>query len=191
LDAVLLTHEHRDHTAGLDELRSFNFALNRAMPIYARNSVHQTLRKEFSYAFAPDPYPGVPCFELIEISDKPFHIGQLEISTINAMHLRLAVFGFRIGNFAYLTDLSHIEANEKNKLLNLDVLVISALHRETHYSHFNLGQALQLISEVRPSRAYLTHISHFMGMHAEVNASLPQNVELAYDGLKIDIPGAL
>jgi phosphoribosyl 1,2-cyclic phosphate phosphodiesterase len=187
LDAVLLTHGHKDHTAGLDDVRAYNFKQNRAMGVYAAAAVQNTIKREFNYAFSREKYPGVPQIIQHVISNKPFMVNDIEIIPVEAAHYFLKVFGYRINNFAYMTDVSEISTKEKKKLLNLDVLVINALRVKIHYSHFNLEQALNLIKEVAPKKAYLTHISHMMGRQADLEAMLPKNVKFAFDGLQLNL----
>lgn len=187
LDAILFTHEHSDHTAGLDDIRPYFFRQG-DIPVYAHPRVLQSLRKRFDYIFATeDKYPGAPSVREVEIGNKPFKVGDISVVPINVMHNRVQVFGFRIGNFAYITDAKTIADEEVKKLKGLDVLVINALREEPHHSHFSLHDALEFIQEVRPKRSYLTHISHHLGFHAQVQASLPENVFLAYDNLKITL----
>jgi len=187
LDAVILTHEHKDHIAGLDDIRAYNFMQKCAMDIYARASVQRAIKKEFNYAFSKKKYPGIPQIIQHDISNKPFSICGLEIIPVEATHYFLKIFGYRIGNFAYLTDASDIAPKEKKKLHGLDVLVVNALRTKIHYSHYNLEQALNLIRELEPKKAYLTHISHMMGKHEEIEKLLPENVHFAFDGLKISV----
>jgi len=187
LDAVILTHEHKDHIAGLDDIRAYNFMQECAMDIYARASVHRAIKKEFNYAFSKKKYPGIPQIIQHDITNTPFSICGLEIIPVEAKHYFLKIFGYRIGNFAYLTDASDIAPKEKKKLHSLDVLVVNALRTKIHYSHYNLEQALNLIRELEPKKAYLTHISHMMGKHEEIEKLLPENVHFAFDGLKISV----
>lgn len=187
LDAVVFTHEHKDHVAGLDDVRSFNFHQKKDMPVYARKQVLNALEREFAYAFAPVKYPGVPRINLNEIYNSEFYIGDLKVLPVEVFHYKMPVFGFRISDFAYITDANRIENIEKLKLKNLDVLVLNALQKEDHISHFTLSQALELIEELNPKKAYLTHISHRLGKHADVTIDLPDNVALAYDGLSLEI----
>lgn len=187
LDAVILTHEHKDHIAGLDDIRAFNFVQNKAMDVYARASVQRIIKKEFNYAFCKNKYPGIPQIEQHIIRNELFTVDKLEILPIEAKHYFLKIFGYRIGKFAYLTDASEINTKEKKKLAGLEVLVVNALRSKKHYSHYNLEQALDLIKEVKPQKAYLTHISHMMGKHEEAGKLLPENVQFAFDGLKINI----
>ncbi|MCV9926979.1 MBL fold metallo-hydrolase [Flavobacterium sp. LS1R49] len=188
LDAILFTHEHADHTAGLDDIRPFNFRQGE-IPIYAHERVIGNLRKRFDYVFETvNKYPGAPSVKTIEvINDEPFAVGDKIAIPINAMHGDLQVFGYRIDDFAYLTDVKTIEQVEIDKLKNLKVLVINALRVEPHDTHFNLQEALDFITLVQPEKAYLTHISHVLGFHEEVQKKLPENVFLAYDNLEITI----
>ncbi|WP_010232026.1 MBL fold metallo-hydrolase [Gillisia marina] len=187
LDAILFTHEHNDHTAGLDDIRPFFFRQG-DIPIFAHPRVLKNLRKRFEYILNnDDKYPGAPSVQINEIENKPFLFKKLPIIPINAMHNRLQVFGFRLKDFAYLTDVKTIEPEEINKLKGVKVLVINALRLEPHHSHFNLEDALAFIAEVNPEQGYITHISHLLGFHVEIQATLPKNVFLAYDNLKITI----
>jgi len=187
LDAVIYTHEHKDHTAGMDDIRAFNFKQKKAMELFTDLNVEGCLKKEFSYAFQENPYPGVPRLNLNRIENKPFDVLGILFRPIQLMHYKLPVFGFRIGDFAYCTDVNYISPEEKKKLIGLKVLVITALRKEEHISHFSLSQALDVIDELKPEKAYLTHISHLLGLHKEVSKELPQNVEIAFDELTITI----
>jgi phosphoribosyl 1,2-cyclic phosphate phosphodiesterase len=188
LDAILFTHEHADHTAGLDDIRPYNFRQGE-MPIYAHERVIGNLKKRFDYVFETvNKYPGAPSVKTIEvINDEPFAVGDKMAIPVNVMHGDLQVFGYRIDDFAYLTDVKTIEEVEIRKLKNLKVLVINALRVEPHDTHFNLQEALDFITLVQPEKAYLTHISHVLGFHEEVQKTLPKNVFLAYDNLEITI----
>ncbi|WP_034922124.1 MBL fold metallo-hydrolase [Gillisia sp. CAL575] len=187
LDAILFTHEHNDHTAGLDDIRPFFFKQG-DIPVFAHSRVLQNLHKRFEYILDDhDKYPGAPSVQINEIENKPFLFKDLAIIPINALHNRLQVFGFRLKDFAYLTDVKTIEPEETNKLEGVKVLVINALRQESHHSHFSLEEALTFIAEVNPEQAYITHISHLLGFHDEIQATLPKNVFLAYDNLKITI----
>jgi len=187
VDAVLLTHEHKDHTAGLDDVRAFNYLMNKPMRIYAEEKVLSSIRREYAYVFAEKRYPGIPEMDLKEISEKPFIIDGDKITPIRIYHHKLPVLGFRINNFAYLTDIKTIEEKEKQKLLGLDVLVVSALKVEGHISHMGLNEALDLINELSPKKAYLTHISHMQHPYYELRKMLPDYIEPAYDGLRISL----
>ena len=185
LDAVLFTHEHKDHTAGLDDVRAFNFLQRRDMPIYARASVLEQLQSEFAYVFAEKRYPGTPRLQLNEIKNEPFEIQGVTFMPIEVKHLHLPVFGFRVHDFAYITDVNFISETEQEKLRGLDVLVLGALQREPHPSHYTLSEALEMIERIKPKRAFLTHISHKMGLQRELDVELPPHIRLAYDGLRL------
>ncbi len=186
LDAVVFTHAHKDHTAGLDDVRPFNFRQNSDIPLYGQASVLEQIKVEFAYAFAENKYPGTPRLQLHPVENKPFEILGLQLTPIEVMHHKLPVFGYRIGDFSYITDANFIAEPELEKLRNSKVLVINALHKgPRHLSHFVLPEALEIIEKLQPHVAYLTHISHSMGLHAQVEAELPPHVHLAYDGLKI------
>lgn len=187
LDAILFTHEHSDHTVGLDDIRPFFFKQG-DIPIYAHQRVMQSLRKRFDYIFASEnKYPGAPSVGENIITNSLFKVKNVSVQPINVMHNRVQVFGFRIRDFAYVTDAKSIEEEESEKLKGVDVLVLNALRKEPHHSHFNLEEALEFIRKIKPERAYLTHISHMMGFHEEVQAELPENVFLAYDNLQITV----
>ena len=185
LNGILLTHEHTDHIFGLDDIRAFNWVQGQPTDIYAEERVQIAIRRIFDYVFAPYTYPGIPQMHLHLIENKPFRIGELEILPIRGFHYKLPVFGFRFRKIAYVTDVNRLEEAEINKLRGLDVLVLNALRKEDHISHYNLSQAIEIISEVKPAKAYLTHMSHQMGFHDEVQKELPENVFLAYDGLMV------
>lgn len=187
LDAILFTHEHKDHIAGMDDIRAYNYIQQKAMPVYAEVRVQNALRQEFSYVFAEEKYPGIPEVEFITLKNKEFNIGSLKITPIRAMHLKLPVFGFKIGNFAYLTDINFIPEEEKEKIRNIDYLVINGLRREKHISHYTLDEAVELINEVNAKNGFITHISHQMGLHKEIQKQLPVHIQLAHDGLELDI----
>ena len=186
LDAILFTHQHKDHTAGMDDIRSFNYLQQMAMPVYCEERVLKSLQNEFAYVFDDDKYPGIPEIEPhIITQDDTFDIGELSFQTIRVMHAGLPVLGFRTNDFAYITDANFIESSELEKLKGLKVLVINALRKRKHVSHFNLTEALEVIKLVNPEKAFLTHISHLMGFHEEVSRELPENVELAFDELEV------
>jgi phosphoribosyl 1,2-cyclic phosphate phosphodiesterase len=187
IDAILYTHEHNDHTAGLDDIRPYFFRQG-DIPIYAHKRVLDSLKKRFDYIFeSENKYPGAPSVVVNEIQNVPFKFKELDIIPVNVMHNRVQVFGYRLADFVYLTDVKTIEDEEIEKLRGVKVLVINALRIEKHHSHFNLEDALEFINNVKPERAYIIHISHLMGFHEEVQAQLPENVFLAYDNLKITI----
>ncbi len=188
VDAILFTHEHADHTAGIDDIRPFNFKQGK-IPIYAHSRVIENLKKRFDYIFETENrYPGAPSVDAIEVlNNVPFKVGNLKVIPINAFHANLQVFGYRIDKFAYLTDVKTIEADEIEKIKGVEVLVINALREEPHHSHFSLQDALDFVTLVQPKKTYLTHISHLLGFHDEVQKKLPPNVFLAYDNLEISI----
>jgi phosphoribosyl 1,2-cyclic phosphate phosphodiesterase len=188
VDAILYTHEHADHTAGLDDIRPFNFKQGN-IPVYAHERVLNNLKRRFDYVFETEnKYPGAPTVTPIEVKNNdPFVLGVKEITPINVMHGSLQVFGYRIESFAYLTDVKTIDDQELDKLKNLDVLVINALREEHHNTHFNLQEALDFIALVKPKKAFLTHISYHLGFHDEVQNKLPESVYLAYDNLEINL----
>jgi len=183
LDAVLFTHEHRDHIAGLDDIRSFNFKQQKPMDVYAEERVIRALKHEFPYVFAENKYPGVPSVNIHRINKESFSIGNMKVIPVRAMHYRLPVFGFRIGDFGYLTDANFISEEEKEKFIGVKYLVVGALRKEKHISHFTLDEAVSLINDLSPRRGYLTHMGHQMGKYAEIEKMVPPNVRLAYDGL--------
>ncbi len=188
LDAVVYTHSHKDHIAGMDDVRAFNYSQKRDMDIYASPEVEEALKREFFYVFMTEKYPGVPSVKLHAIENKAFQIEDVPLLPIAVWHHKMPVYGFRIGNFAYITDANRIPAEEMHKLEHLDVLILNALRKETHISHFNLEEALAIIHKIKPKKAYLTHISHQLGLHAEEETLLPKNVFLAYDGLELQLP---
>ncbi|MDR2085656.1 MAG: MBL fold metallo-hydrolase [Dysgonamonadaceae bacterium] len=183
LDAVLITHEHYDHVGGLDDLRIFS--RDEAVNVYAESYVANRIQQRIPYVFKERKYPGVPNLNLCEIKNKPFLVEGIEIIPIRLMHGRLPVFGYRIGNLAYLTDLKIIPKNEYAKLENLDVLIINALRKEPHLSHETIDDALANIARIRPGKAFLIHMNHGFGLHEVMQKTLPENVFIAYDGLEI------
>ena len=187
LNGILITHEHVDHIFGLDDIRAFNWVQKQATDIYAEERVQIAIRRIFDYVFSTWKYPGIPQMHLHLIENSSFMINDLEIIPVRGYHYKLPVFGFRFGKIAYVTDVNHLEDAEIEKLRGLDVLVLNALRKEDHISHYSLNQALEVIAEVKPGKAYLTHLSHQMGFYDEVQAELPENVFLAYDGLEITI----
>lgn len=186
IDAILLTHNHKDHTGGLDDVRSFNYFERRAFPIYCEDYVQQSLRKEYSYAFDEHPYPGAPQYELHTITNEPFCVHGVEVVPVRALHYKLPVLGFRFGKFGYLTDASAIDDSELEKFKGVDCFVVNAIRFEKHISHFTLGEALEVIAKVGAKRSFLTHLSHQLPIHASLQKLLPEGVEPAFDGLRIE-----
>lgn len=187
LDAVVFTHEHKDHIAGLDEIKAFNFINKMRMPVYATTNVEKALHREFAYIFSDEKYPGIPEIDVINYNDEPFYVGDILLEPINVLHYKMQVKGFRAKDFAYITDANFISEEEKEKLKNLNVLVLNALRKEPHVSHFTFEEAIELVKELKPRKAYFTHISHQLGLHEEVTKELPSNIELAIDGLQLII----
>lgn len=187
VDAVLVTHEHKDHLAGLDDIRPIYFMMKEPIHIHTLPRVLKVIRKDYDYAFRQHPYPGVPSFVLHPVSNEPFRVGDVEITPIHVRHLTLPILGYRIQDMAYITDGSFIAETELQKLTELKLLVINALRIKEHYSHFNLQQALAIIERLQPERAVITHVSHEMGLYEEVRRDLPPNVEIGYDGWCMEI----
>lgn len=187
LDAVLFTHPHKDHIAGLDDVRAYNFFQEQPMQIFANQMTIDALMREFAYAFADKKYPGVPNLELNTITEEPFLIGDIAITPILVWHLKMPVYGFRFGQFTYITDANKIDEAEKEKIRGSEIVVINALRKEKHISHYALNEAIDLVHELKVPKAYFTHISHQLGKHSEVENSLPKGIHLAYDGLVIEI----
>lgn len=183
LDSILLTHEHKDHISGMDDVRAFNYKSQDAIDIYSEERVQKAIRKEFSYVFSEYQYPGIPKMRLIPISEHGFSIKGIQIIPVRVFHYRLPVYGFRIGNFAYITDANYIPEESKEKLFGVKYLVVNALRKENHISHFSLREAIDFIREISPKKAYITHISHQMGCYNKVSEELPPEIMLAYDGL--------
>lgn len=187
LDAVLFTHEHKDHTAGLDDIRPFNFSQKKDMPIYGTKKVLNQIKKEFAYIFEEIKYPGVPSVIPNEIVNESFLVENIPVLPIQVMHYRLPVFGFRIKDFTYITDAKYIDKKEIEKIKGSKILVLNALQKTHHISHLTLDEALEMAEMIQPEQAYFTHISHKLGSHQEIEAQLPPQVRLAFDGLKIEI----
>lgn len=186
LDAVVFTHEHKDHTAGLDDVRPYNYFFgNQNMPIYARKQVIEQLKREYAYAFADEKYPGIPLLEPIEVTSKPFHIGPIPMIPIEVMHHKLPVFGFRIHDFTYITDANYISEESMNLMKGTKILVLNALQIQPHISHFTLQEAIEVAQKIGAKQTYFTHISHKLGLHADIQKILPDSIHLAYDGLSL------
>ena len=187
LHAVVFTHEHKDHTAGFDDIRAFNFISKKKIDVYASARVQEAIKREYAYIFSDFKYPGIPEITLHLLKNELTTIYGIDFLPVEVLHYKLPVFGYRIGDFTYITDANYISETEKEKINGTKILVLNALRREPHISHFTLMEALKLIEELKPEKAYLTHISHQLGLHAAVSRELPKGVELAYDGLKIVI----
>jgi len=185
LDAVLFTHPHKDHLAGLDDIRAFNFFQKKPIDIYADSLTEEAIRRDFYYAFSDTKMPGVPELDLYTITLESFVIGDIPVTPILVWHLKMPVLGFRFGKFTYITDANRIDDNEKEKIKGSDVLVLNALRKQKHISHFNLEEAIQLVKELKVPQGYFTHISHQLGKHADIENELPEGIDLAYDGLEL------
>lgn len=185
LEAVLVTHSHKDHIAGMDDIRAFNYFQQRAIDIYATDFTQQIIRNEFSYAFSEQKYPGIPELNLRTIGSAPFNVNGLDIVPINVMHHLMPVMGFRFNDFTYITDANFIAEEEKKKILGSKVLVLNTLRKEKHISHFTLDEGIALARELAIPQVYFTHISHQLGLHEEVSTELPHGMALAYDGLEV------
>jgi phosphoribosyl 1,2-cyclic phosphate phosphodiesterase len=187
LDAVLFTHPHKDHIAGLDDIRAYNFFQNKPMDVYANMLTQEALKREFYYAFAENKYPGMPSINLHTITDEPFLVNDIRVIPILVYHLKMPVLGFRFGDFTYITDANRIEESEKEKIKGSRILVVNALRKKEHVSHFTLQEAINLVKELKIPTAYFTHISHQLGLHDEIENELPPAVHLAYDGLHLTV----
>lgn len=188
LDAVLFTHEHKDHTAGLDDIRPFNFSQQKDMPVFGREQVLDQIKREFSYIFSSHKYPGVPQVEPIEITESSFTFEGITITPIPVLHYKLPVFGFRIGDFTYITDANQIPESSIQLIRGSETIVLNALQKTPHISHFTLEEAIDMAGQLGAKNTYLTHISHKLGLHAEVEKELPEGIHLAYDGLELSLP---
>ncbi len=187
LDAIIFTHQHKDHVAGMDDVRAFNYKLKKDMDVYCTAEVEEALIREFPYVFSSYKYPGVPKVKINNIKNEAFRIGGVKILPIEALHYKLRVFGYRIKDFVYLTDISEISEKEKQKMKGAEVIVLDALRKSPHISHLSLNQAVELLKELRPKQAYLIHISHFMGLHNEVEKELPDFIKPSFDGLRLEL----
>jgi phosphoribosyl 1,2-cyclic phosphate phosphodiesterase len=187
LDAILLTHEHKDHIAGMDDVRAFNYKSQDAVDIFAEERVQKAVRKEFSYVFAEYQYPGIPKMRLSGIPENSFNVKGINVIPIRVFHYRLPIYGFRIGDFAYITDANYIPEESKEKLTCVKYLVINALRKEKHISHFSLGEAIDHINEISPEKAFITHVSHQLGRYEEISREMPPGIVLAYDGLSFTL----
>lgn len=185
LDAVLFTHPHKDHIAGLDDVKAFNFFSGKPMEVYTNEMTEKALRREFMYVFEENKYPGIPEINLNRIDPEPFAIGDIPVIPILVWHLKMPVLGFRFGNFTYITDANRIDEEERKKITGSDAMVVNALRHKEHLSHFSLSEAVQLVQELQVPQGYFTHISHQLGLHDEVSKELPQGIQLAYDGLEV------
>ena len=187
LDAILFTHPHKDHVAGLDDIKAYNYFQQKPMEVYANTLTQEALRREFSYIFAENKYPGIPSVNLHTITDQPFVIGDITVIPIQVWHLKMPVLGFRFGDFTYITDANRIEEKEKEKIKGSEIMVVNALRKKEHISHFTLAQAIDLVKELNIPKAFFTHISHQLGLHNDVSKELPPGIQLAWDGLQIEI----
>jgi len=187
LDAILFTHPHKDHMAGLDDIRAFNFLHKKPMDVYADSLTEEALRRDFYYAFTDTKYPGIPDLDLHTITLDPFVIGDIPVIPVLVWHLKMPVMGFRFGKFTYITDANHIDAESKEKIRGSEILVLNALRKQKHISHFTLDEAVAMTTELGVPLAYFTHISHQMGLHEEIESGLPGGIHLAYDRLVIEV----
>jgi phosphoribosyl 1,2-cyclic phosphate phosphodiesterase len=185
LDAILFTHPHKDHIAGLDDVRAFNFFQQRPMEVYTNSLTEESIKREFAYAFSDKKYPGIPDINLNTIDDSPFYVGDIPVVPILVWHLKMPVLAFRFGKFTYITDANRIEAQEMEKIRGSDAMVLNALRHKPHISHYTLDEAIAMVRELGIPRAYFTHISHQLGKQAEINATMPSGMELAWDGQEV------
>jgi phosphoribosyl 1,2-cyclic phosphate phosphodiesterase len=187
VDAIVFTHPHKDHIAGLDDVRAFNFFSRKPMEIYANSLTEEALRRDFYYAFAEKRYPGVPEINLNLITNEPFMVGDISVLPIEVWHMKMPVLGFRFGNFTYITDANRLDEEARERVRGSEVMVLNALRKEPHISHFSLSEAVELVQDLGVPRAYFTHISHQLGLHNDIDQELPEGISLAYDGLTIEV----
>ncbi len=187
LDAIIFTHAHRDHTAGLDDIRAYNYFQNKPMDIYVNEETKNALQLEYSYVFNDKWYPGLPQINFFTITNQPFFIEEVKFIPVELLHYKMKVYGYRINNFTYITDANFISAEEKEKIKGSEILILNALRKEKHISHFNLEEAINLAQEINAEKTFLTHISHQLGKHADVEKQLPETIFLAYDGLRFEV----
>ena len=187
LNGLVFTHEHKDHVAGMDDIRAFNYIHRKKVDVYATNRVQIALKREFPYIFEESKYPGIPQISLHTIDEEPFNIGSIKLTPISVLHYQLPVLGFRCGDFTYITDANFISDKEKQKIYGSKIIVLNALRREPHVSHFNLEEAVKLMEELKPETGYLIHISHQLGLHKTVEKELPAFIKCAYDGLELKL----
>ena len=187
LDAVIFTHPHKDHLAGLDDVKAFSFFAKKAMDIYVNSLTEEAIHREFYYAFSGPKYPGTPEFNLIPITQEPFVVGDIPVTPFQVWHFKMPVLGFRFGKFTYITDANGIDDTEKEKIKGSDVMVLNALRKQKHISHFTLGESIDLVQELKVPTCYFTHISHQLGLHNEIETELPDGMHLAYDGLTLNL----
>ena len=186
LDAVVFTHPHKDHLAGLDDIKAFNYFSKKPMNVFADSLTEEALRRDFYYAFADTKYPGIPELNLNTINTDPFVVGDIPITPVLVWHLKMPVLGFRFGKFTYITDANKIDDEQKEKIRGSEVIVLNALRKQSHVSHFTLGEAIDIVQELKVPKAYFTHISHQLGRHAEIDSELPEGMHLAFDGLVLE-----
>ena len=187
LNALIFTHQHKDHTAGMDDVRSYNFIHQRHVPVYGTKQVLKQLQQEFEYIFSDEKYPGIPLIDLHEIENKPFTIEGVQFIPVEVFHYKLPVFGYRVNDFTYITDANRIPDAEKEKIRGSKIVVLNALQKTEHISHFNLKEAVEVLEDLKPEKAYLIHLGHKMGLHRDVEKELPPFVRIAYDGLKLEL----
>lgn len=187
LDGLVFTHQHKDHIAGMDDIRAFNYAHGKKIDVYASESVEKAIRREFPYVFADTKYPGVPEINMHIIANEEFEVQGIKILPVEVMHYHLKVFGFRIGDFTYITDANYISEKEKKKIYGSKIIVLNALRKQPHISHYTLSEAVDMLKEMNPERGFLTHISHQLGLHEQVQKELPANIYCAYDELTLEI----